>query len=207
VTSKFNPHEANELFEKLPNFAATRLQEISEMLQPYINATDSYARSVARLTNLLGHITPVDTQDRVIRDLMADVFDFLYEARDLIVGGKLFIAYPLARRAYESLSLLHLCAINASWAEKWERGKKIENADVRKQLAKHPMGEPESEMKELYDFFCTATHPNRELVAARRLGEGNEFVLGMMALGEIQWVKLLPASPEAGQILEEANPN
>jgi len=27
------------------------------------------------------------------------------------------------------------------------------------------------------------------------------------ALGEIQWVKLLPASPEAGQILEEANPN
>lgn len=71
------------------------------MAQPYIEATDGYARAVSRVSNLLGHNQPADTQDRVIRDLLADVFDFLYEARDLIVGGKLAVAYPLARRAYD----------------------------------------------------------------------------------------------------------
>jgi hypothetical protein len=181
----FSPREANKLFDQLPDFAATRLREISEMVEPYIRATDDYARLVARLTNLLGHIAPKDIQDRVIRDLMADVFDFLYEARNQIIGGKLPIAYPLARRAYESLSLLHLCSLESTWAEKWQRGKRIENVDVRKNLDKLLMGESEIEMKELYSFFCTATHPNRSLVAARYLGEGNEFVLGMIGKPEL----------------------
>lgn len=84
--------EAHKLFEQLPEFAATRLREISGMAQPYIEVTDRYARLIARLTYLLGHTPPRDTQDRVIRDLLADVFDFLYEARSLIVGGKLSVA-------------------------------------------------------------------------------------------------------------------
>ncbi|OYY49584.1 MAG: hypothetical protein B7X59_12745 [Polaromonas sp. 39-63-203] len=172
----------------MPYFAATRLREITQMAQPYIEATDGYARAVSRVSNLLGHNQPADTQDRVIRDLLADVFDFLYEARDLIVGGKLAVAYPLARRAYESLSLLHLCTVDVTWAQKWEDGKKIGNADVRKQLGRHPLGETELELKELYDFFCTATHPNRELVAARRLGEGNEFVLGLIGMPDLFFV-------------------
>ena len=33
-------------------------------------------------------------------------------------------------------------------------------------------------MDDLYRFFSKAAHPNRELVAERFLGEGNEFVLG-----------------------------
>jgi len=188
VPLRFTPKEAAELFEQLPSFASTRLREITSMARPYIDVTDQYARLVARLTNLLGHIAPSDTQDRVIRDLMADVFDFLYEARSLIVGGKLAVAYPLARRAYESLSLLSLCALDAAWAEKWENGKKISNIDVRKHLSKHPMGEPEADMKDLYDFFCLATHPNRELIAARRLGEGNEFVLGMIGMPDLFFI-------------------
>lgn len=185
---QFSPKEADELFEQLPSFAAQRLQEITVMAQPYIDVTDQYARLVARLTYLLGHIAPSNTQDRVVRDLMADVFDFLYEARGLIVGGKLATAYPLARRAYESTSLLSLCALDSAWAEKWESGKKISNGDVRKHLSKHPMGEPEADMRDLYDFFCTATHPNRELVAARRLGEGNEFVLGMIGMPDLYFI-------------------
>jgi hypothetical protein len=177
--------KANSLFEQLPEFAATRLLEISSMVQPYISATDRYARLVARLTSLIGHTPPCDTQDRVIRDLLADVFDFLYESRSLIVGGKLAIAYPLARRAYESLSLLHLCAVDSSWATKWEGGKQIGNADVRNQLDRHPMGEQKFAMKDLYRFFSQASHPNRNLVANRLLGEGNEFVLGLIGKPEL----------------------
>jgi hypothetical protein len=177
--------EAHKLFEQLPEIAATRLREISGMAQPYIEVTDRYARLVARLTYLLGHTPPRDTQDRVIRDLLADVFDFLYEARSLIVGGKLSVAYPLARRAYESQSLLHLCSLEPRWATKWERGAQIGNAEIRKHLGANPMGEPEAAMKELYSFFSEASHPNRDLVPGRMLGEGNAFVLGLIGKPEL----------------------
>lgn len=176
---------AHALFEHLPEFAATRLREISGMAQPYIEVTEHYARLLARLTYLLGHTPPRDTQDKVIRDLLADVFDFLYESRSLIVGGKLNIAYPLARRAYESLSLLHLCSLEAKWAYKWQSGKQIGNSVVRKHLGANPMGESEAEMKELYSFFSEASHPSRDLVPGRLLGEGNEFVLGLIGKPEL----------------------
>lgn len=180
--------EANALFDQLPAFAASRRSEIVGMTEPYIASTDRYARLVARLTSFLGYMPPRDEQDRVIRDLLADVFDFLYEARSLILGAKLSVAFPLARRAYESLSLLHLCAVDPSWAIKWQTGKQIGNAEVRKALGAHPMGEPESEMRELYKFFSEATHPNRSLVPQRMLGEGNEFVLGMIGMPELYLV-------------------
>ena len=180
--------EANELFDQLPEFAATRQREIVSMAGPYIESTDRYARLVARLVSFLGHVQPKDEQDRVIRDLLADVFDFLYEARPLILGGKLSVAFPLARRAYESLSLLHLCAVDAKWAAKWQSGKQIGNAEVRKALGAHPMGEPEAEIRELYKFFSEAAHPNRSLVPHRLLGEGNEFVLGLIGKPALYFV-------------------
>lgn len=185
MASIFTPEEANSLYEQLPTFARQRNDEITEMAKPYITVTDSYARLIARVTFMLGHMKPTSTQDRVIRDLMADVFDFLYEARVLILQGKLAVAYPLARRAYESLSLLHLFSIDSKWAEKWDQGKKIENQDVRRQLAKHPHGEPEEELRALYKFFSLAAHPNRDLVADRLLGDGNEFVLGVIGVPEL----------------------
>lgn len=45
-------------------------------------------------------------------------------------------------------------------------------------LGAHPMGEKEAQTRELYDFFSKTTHPNRNHMAYRLLGEGNEFVLG-----------------------------
>jgi hypothetical protein len=106
------------------------------------------------------------------------VFDFLYEARALILKGKLEIAYPLARRAYESLSLLVACTLEPKLADRWIAGKQVGNAEVRRVLDAHPMGEKEAQTRELYDFFSKTTHPNRNHMAHRFLGEGNEFVLG-----------------------------
>ncbi len=40
------------------------------------------------------------------------------------------------------------------------------------------MGEPEASTRELYRFFSQATHPNRNIIADRYLGQGNDFVLG-----------------------------
>ena len=113
---------------------------------------------------------------------MADVFDFLNEARPLIIRGKLEIAYPLARRAYKSLSLMVACHLNSKLADKWIAKKQIGNAEVRRVLGTHPMGEQEDRMQEAYSFFSKTTHPNRTHLARRFLGEGNEFVLGAVGV-------------------------
>lgn len=184
----YSVDKAHATFSQLPEFEATRLREISVMAEPYIEITDRYARLISRLVSFLGFLPPKDDQDRVIRDLLSDIFDFLYEGRALILGGKLSIAFPLARRAYESLSLLHLCTLEPKWATKWQAGKQIGNGEIRKALGAHPMGESEAEMQDLYKFFSEATHPNRSLIPHRFLGEGNEYVLGLIGKPDLYFV-------------------
>lgn len=167
-------------YQQLPHYADTRTKEISELSKPFIDITDKYGQLICRTVLLLGEIKPRDTQDIVVRDLIADIFDALYETRPLILAGKVHVSFPIARRAYESLSLLHCCVLDKTFANKWQKGKKIGNAEVRKKLGSHPMGESEQELQKLYNFFCTATHPNRTLIARRFLGEGNKFVLGVI---------------------------
>ncbi len=148
MNARFRPKDANTHYEELEQYSVTRTKEISGMSAPYIKITDRCGRLVSRLVLLLGTVKPHSLQDAIIRDLMADVFDFLYESRPLIMAGKLNVAFPLARRAYESLSLLHLCAIDKTWAVRWHEGKEISNGVIRKELAKHPMGQPEEIMRE-----------------------------------------------------------
>jgi hypothetical protein len=182
MKKRFKPKEANDHYSQLENYAETRKSELSKMAEPYVKMTDRFGRLISRIVLLIGDVAPKDTQDIVIRDLMADVFDNLYESRSLVFSGKLNVAFPVARRAFESLSLLHLCTVDSSYAEKWQDGKKIENHEIRKQLGNHPMGESEEELRESYKFFCSATHPNRDLIPRRFLGAGNQYVLG--AIGE-----------------------
>jgi len=47
------------------------------------------------------------------------------------------------------------------------------------------MGESEKSMKVLYNFFSGATHPNREYIPNRFLGEGNQFVLGAIGAPDL----------------------
>ncbi len=91
--------EAKRTYAELGEYAEVRTKELSEMLQPYVEATDRYGELICRITLVLGKSPPRSKQNSVLRNLMADVFDFLYEARFLIIKGKLEIAYPLARRA------------------------------------------------------------------------------------------------------------
>ena len=170
--------EAKRIYSELAEYAAVRTEELSRLLQPYVEVTDRYGELICRIILVLGKTPPRSKRDAALRDLMADVFDFLYEARLLIIKGKLAIAYPLARRAYESLSLMVACYLDPKLADRWMAGKKIGNAEVRRLLGKHPAGESEEMTRQLHGFFSEAAHPNRELVAHRFLGEGNEFVLG-----------------------------
>lgn len=155
------------------------------MFSSVIELTDHYGELICRVTNALGNSPPTSKQDVTVRDLMADVFDFLWEWRRPLLEGRLQVAYPLARRAYESLSLLSICAQNSSFAKAWERGKKISNFEIRKALADAPMPESENALKDLYKFFSLGTHPNRDLISYRYLGEGSSFVLGSIGMPDL----------------------
>jgi len=99
------------LYRELAFFAETRRKELVSQLQPVISLMDSYGSLVARAVFALGTVPPKSRQDVVVRDLIADVFDFLYEWRRPLFEGRFHVAFPLARRAYESLSLLVPCNI------------------------------------------------------------------------------------------------
>jgi hypothetical protein len=170
--------EGQRQHDRLPRYAAMRLRETSEALPSFVRVTDRYAKFICRVICVLGELGPDSEQDAVVRDLMGDVFDFLYEVRPYILRGQVHISYPLGRRAFEALSLMIACQLNPNTAARWNRGKEIGNAEVRKVLAAHPLGEKEAYTRELYKFFSLAAHPNRALVAGRYLGDGNEFVLG-----------------------------
>ena len=117
--------DASKTYTGLTEYSALRTRKISEMLQPYIEVTDRYGTLICRITLVLGKIRPRSMQERVLRDLMADVFDFLYETRALIIKGKTEVAYPLARRAYESLSLMVACHMEPKLAERWAAGNRV----------------------------------------------------------------------------------
>ncbi len=178
----------NHNYATVQEWDAKRTKELSKMLSPYVALTDSYADLVCEITDVLGTHQPNSVQDTVIRDLLADVFDNLHEARRIIMTGKCSVAYPVARRVYESLSLLVLCVLDLSVATKWHSGGKISNGEVRRELAKHPFGETQESTKQLYDFFCLGTHPNRDLIPGRRLGDGNQFTLGSVGVPSLALV-------------------
>jgi hypothetical protein len=165
-----------------------RTASLSKTLHPYIQVTDAYADLICEIVDVLGTERPSSIEEIVVRDLLADVFDSLHEARRIILTGKCSTAYPTARRVYESMSLLALCVFDPSVAKQWQSGKQISNSEVRRGLAKQILGEEEHATKELYNFFSLGAHPNRDLIPGRYLGEGNQFTLGAIMVPSLALV-------------------
>ena len=171
-----------EEYHRLKEYAGTRFSELSKIFQDEIEILMEYEKLICRVTVILGSHPPKDITDRSIRDLFVDIFDFLYISRRLILEGYGSTAFPLLRRAFESNSLMQYFMLLPNKAITWDKGKQISNAEVRKYLDSHPMGESEKAMKDFYNFFSGATHPNREYIPTRFLGEKNQFVLGAIGV-------------------------
>lgn len=169
-------------YHRLKDYAETRFSELSKIFQDEIEVLMEYEELICRATVILGSYPPKDITDRSIRDLFADVFDFLYISRRLILEGYVSTVFPLLRRAFESNSLIQYFMLLPNKVIEWDKGKQISNAEIRKYLDSHPMGQSEKAMKDLYVFFSGATHPNREYIPTRFLGEKNQFVLGAIGV-------------------------
>lgn len=174
-----------EEYHRLSEYAKIRFSELSKIFQDDIKVLMEYEELICRVTVILGSFPPKDVTDRSIRDLFADIFDFLYISRRLILGGYASTAFPLLRRAFESISLMEYFILLPNKAIKWDKGKQISNAEIRKFLDSHSMGESEKAMKDFYVFFSGATHPNREYIPIRFLGEKNKFVLGAIGVPDL----------------------
>lgn len=184
--------EGRKLYRDLPTFATGRDQELRAMLTPFVDITDRYGELVSRAVLALGRVPPRNRQDAIVRDLLADVFDFLYEWRRPLLEGRVHVGYPLGRRSYESLSLLSAVLQDKDLATRWDSGKQIGNSQIRSALTSLPFYEDETSLRELYSFFSKGSHPNRDLVSERFLGEGNEYVLG--SIGRPSLVLVLDSS-------------
>jgi hypothetical protein len=181
MNASLNSLGGQQWFQELNKWEETRCEELTKMFSPYISLTADYAMLVCRVIQVMGQKPPASAQDASVRDLAADVYDYLRESERIIMAGKNMLVYPMARRAYESLSLMVLLLLDTKYVKKWTAGQQIGNKEIREQLNKHKFGEQEQALKSLYNFFSAAAHPNRETVAQRFLGEGNSFTLGVMA--------------------------
>ena len=172
----------SEEYCQLSEYAKSRFFESNKIFKNEVNLLKKYEELICRLTLILGDNLPKDITDKSIRDLFADIFDFLYISRHLILESYASVAFPLLRRAFESISLMQYFMFLPNKAIIWNNGKQISNAEIRKYLDSHQMGTSEKSMKILYKFFSGAAHPNREYIPSRFLGEENQFVLGAIGV-------------------------
>lgn len=133
---------------------------------------------MATLVEALGERVPTDIRDVSVRDLGCDAFEFLFAAKESLLENKPSLAFPLMRRAFESTSLAQAFVHSKPFAEKWAKGGRIANAEVRKQLEKGPFADPAEELRQTYGHFSQGTHANRTHIPFTFLAEGNKFTLG-----------------------------
>lgn len=165
-------------YDSLSEYAEARERELRSMLSQYISVTDRYGAYVSGVVVVLGGQPPTSVVDESARDLIPDIFDALYNARRSILETQLVVAYPLLRRAFESQSLLAAFMLDGELERLWSSGKEIKHAEVRRILDAHPLGESGEQLRETYRFLSKASHPTRDLVPTRFLGQGNQAVLG-----------------------------
>ena len=75
-------------YYELPDFDLSRQSSLRIMFAPFVRVTDDYSKLICSVVEILGEVSPSSVQDRVVRDLLADVFDFLYEGRRIIMSGQ-----------------------------------------------------------------------------------------------------------------------
>ncbi len=112
---------------------------LEEMFVHELAFIDDCFALAARQVELQGEMCPSSVEDVAVRDLGNDAFEFLYEAKRVRVENRSSVVFPIMRRAFESISLLHLFMAKPECALKWSWGKAISNTDVRKYLEHDPM--------------------------------------------------------------------
>ncbi len=165
-------------FSELAGIEADRRVVIEEMFEHEFGFIDDCLALAAKQVEILGSIRPTSVEDVSMRDLGCDAFEFLYGARGAIASNRSSVAFPVMRRAFESVTLCNLFITKPEFAQAWAKGKTISNTDVWKNLEHNPNIGSITEIREVYKHFSQGTHANRTHIPYLFLGEGNQFTLG-----------------------------
>lgn len=150
---------------------------LSETFKAYVRIFSRYEALACQLTLQLGDHPPASEVDRACRDLFADTFDSLYVARRLVLRHYASSAFPLIRRAFETICLMEYFPHAPDRAKAWLRDEEIKNVEIRKFL--EALGSESGDgLKAVYKFLAGGAHPTRSFIPKRLLGDGNRFVLG-----------------------------
>jgi len=178
--------------------------KLSIVYRDFVKSSDQIGIMISRVELCVGQTKPKDQRDVIVRDLLADSFDNLYEARERVLEGQLSIAYSLARRGCESLAILMNCSFDKGWAKEWATGKKntsqasvfrklktsFKNYDkeIVEEFGQEYLKELDeklgsgkasdyAEFKKQYDGLSKYTHSNMWSIGRRFHGEPFEYVL------------------------------
>lgn len=179
---KYTKEEAIKLYDSFDYLYNKRVEAFDFILKPYFEVVNDYGQLFSRLHFITGFIQPKNEFDSIQRNLCSDAFDFLNESKYLIKRGQFDITYPIARRAFETITLMIAFYFKNELATKWKEGKEIPNRDVRAILDEHKEigGESKETMTNLYNYFTKKSHPNATAIPDRLIGLGNFFALGPM---------------------------
>ena len=155
-----------------------RKRELSGMVEPYIDVTVPVGELICSSSSRWARRVRTIPRTRYAVICSRTFSIFCYDARRAIMESQFSVAFPLLRRAFESISLLAACAVDVGFAETWASAKQIPNVKVRARLSNDPIQEPLESTRELYKYFSMGAHPNRDVVPFRFLGKANQFVLG-----------------------------
>lgn len=143
-----------------------------------VAVAEGYECLLARIALILADLPPHGDAERALRDLAAEAFDTLRLAKYLALSGFPGACFALLRRAFELTSLLYTFSLEPGMVGAWWQGKEVRNWETRDVLGTRFQVEVRGSLDLQYDILCDWTHPNRDTVAARRLGEDEEFELG-----------------------------
>jgi hypothetical protein len=169
--------EAAACHGEMDAISLERETALSQTFSAYLRIFSRYEALACQLTLQLGDYPPVSEVDRACRDLFADTFDSLYVARHLVLRHYASSAYPLIRRAFETICLMEYFPHAADRARAWLRDEEIKNVEIRKFLEAQG-SESGVGLKAVYKFLAGGAHPTRSFIPKRLLGDGNRFVLG-----------------------------
>ena len=178
--TKYTKEKAIELYDSFDSLYQKRVEAFEYILNPYLEVVKDYGQLFSRISFITGFIPPKNDFESIQRNLSSDAFDFLNETKNSILRGHFDTAFPIARRSFETLTLMIAFYFDNDLAKKWGKGQQIPNRKVRSILNNHKEigGESKEFLQELYNYFSESSHPNRTAIPHRLIGLGNYFALG-----------------------------
>ena len=108
--------DARSLISELADHESDVARELQAKFDSFVRVTDTALELASAMILVVGEVAPTSNQARTVRDLAADVFDFLPESTSLLIRGRPHLAYPMLRRCFESSCQLAACVLDAGYA-------------------------------------------------------------------------------------------